>query len=177
MTSARGLTNGLVSGWRVSGLVTYASGAPLTFYSNNYYWYPLWAATYTNYNLSGYSGSMFNHGSFQNVTNSSSPPSGNQYFPTAVATNPAQGQFGTGPVRIDALRGFGIENENVSLIKENYFGPEGRFHLQFRVEFYNIFNRHTFNNPDTTLGSPTFGYVTSVNSTPRNGQFGVRFQF
>jgi hypothetical protein len=177
MSSARGLTNGLVSGWRVSGLVTYASGAPLTFYSNNYYWYPLWAATYTNYSLSGYNGSMFDHGSFQNITNSSSPPAGNQYFPTTIATNPQQGQFGTGPVRIDALRGFGIENENVSLIKENSFGPEGRFHLQFRVEFYNIFNRHTFNNPDTTLGSPTFGYVTSVNSTPRNGQFGVRFQF
>jgi len=45
------------------------------------------------------------------------------------------------------------------------------------VEFYNIFNRHGFADPDTNLQSKTFGYVTGVNSTPRNGQFGARFQW
>ncbi|MBV9296834.1 MAG: TonB-dependent receptor, partial [Acidobacteriaceae bacterium] len=56
--------NGLVSGWRLSGLVRYASGAPLSFSSSNYYYYPLWATTYVNYNLTGYNGSQFNAANF-----------------------------------------------------------------------------------------------------------------
>ena len=170
------LLNGLVSGWRLSDLVTYASGAPLSFQSTNYYYYPLWAETYVNYNLSGYSGSRFNGANFQQRVGSTLPAS-DQYFPSNVAVNPAYGQLGNGPARIDALRGFGIKNENASLLKNTYFGPEGRFLLQLRVEFYNIFNRHSFSNPNTTLNSPNFGYVTSVSSTPRQGQFGVRFQW
>ena len=154
LSAARGVTNGLISGWRVSGLVTYASGLPLSFYSSNYYYYPLWAATYVNYNLSGYNGSQFNSGNFQNVSNSSNPPAADRYFPATVASNPAYGDFGSGPPRVDALRGFGITSENVSLLKNTSFGHEGRYKLQFRVEFYNLFNRHTFANPITDLTSP-----------------------
>ncbi len=166
----------MLGGWRVAGLVTYASGPPLGFYSTNYYWYPLWAATYVNYNLNGYNGSLFNGDKFQQPTGST-PPSADQYFPSTIATNPDFGHFGTGPARIDAIRGFGIANENVSLMKNTAFGSDGRYRLQFRVEFYNIFNRHTFAQPITDLSSPNFGYVTGVSSTPRQGQFGVRFEF
>jgi len=136
----------------------------------------LWAETYANYNLAGYSGSKLNEGSFQQPTGATLPAS-DQYFPSTVAANPTYGELGQGPARIDALRGFGIKSENASLLKNTYFGAEGRFLLQLRVEFYNIFNRHSFSNPNTTLNSPDFGYVTSVSSTPRNGQFGVRFQW
>ncbi len=176
-TGAGKVANSIIGGWRVSGLMNYATGAPLGFYSTNYYWYPLWAATYVNYNLAGYGGSKFNGDNFQVITDSSHPPAADQYFPSTAATNPAYGQFGTGPARISAIRGFGIADENVGLMKNTAFGPEGRFRLQLRLEFYNIFNRHSFNNPDTNLNSPTFGYVTSVSSTPRNGQFGARFEF
>jgi|SRR6185437_11871932 len=169
--------NGLVSGWRVTGLVLYASGAPLSFSSSNYYYYPLWATTYTDYNLSGYYDNSFVKRHFQQPTDSNPAPGVDLYFPAAVATDPAYGQLGTGPARIDPLRGFGITSENVSLLKNTAFGSEGKYRLQFRVEFYNIFNRHSFNNPDTNLLSPTFGYVTSVNSTPRQGQFGARFEW
>ncbi|HEY7303180.1 MAG TPA: TonB-dependent receptor [Bryobacteraceae bacterium] len=169
--------NGLISGWRVTGLVLYASGAPLSFSSSNYYYYPLWATTYTNYNLSNFYGSSFVPRHFQQPTDSDPTPTPDRYFPAQVVTDPAYGQLGTGPARVDALRGFGITSENVSLLKNTSFGSEGRFRLQFRVEFYNIFNRHSFNNPDTNLTSPTFGYVTSVNSSPRQGQFGVRFEW
>lgn len=177
LTGSSKLLNGIVSGWRLTGIVLYASGLPLSFSSSNYYYYPLWATTYVNYNLAGYSGSKFNDGGFQEPTASNPTPAGDQYFPASVAVNPAYGQLGTGPARIDALRGFGLASENVSLLKNATFGSEGRYVLQFRVEFYNIFNRHSFNSPVTNLSSPQFGYVTSVNSTPRQGQFGVRFQW
>ncbi len=177
LTDKGKFTNGLVSGWRLTGIVLYASGAPLSFSSTNYYYYPLWATTYANYNnLQNYFPS-FDSRHFQQPTDTNPTPAADAYFPNTVATNPAYGQLGTGPARVDALRGFGVKSENVSLMKNTYFGSEGRYRLEFRVEFYNIFNRHTFNNPDTTLNSPTFGYVTSVNSTPRQGQFGVRFEF
>jgi len=171
------LINGLVSGWRVSGVMLYASGKPLTFYSSNYYYYPAWAATYVNYNLAGYGGRKFNPGSFEQPTGNDPAPNGDLYFPASVATNPAYGQPGSGPARISALRDFGLANEDASLLKYMSFGADGKYKLQFRVEFYNIFNRHGFADPDTSLTSKTFGYVTGVNSTPRNGQFGARFQW
>ena len=176
LANSSGVAEKLISGWRLSGLVTYASGPPLGFSSSNYYYYPLWATTYVNYNLGSYHGSVFNPDSFQQPTGSAPTP-GDQYFSTSIATNPTYGQLGTGPARIDAIRGFGIKSENISLLKNTSFGAEGRYKLQFRLEFYNIFNRHTFTQPDTNLSSPTFGYVTGVSSAPRNGQFGVRFEF
>ncbi|HEX3683234.1 MAG TPA: carboxypeptidase regulatory-like domain-containing protein [Bryobacteraceae bacterium] len=177
LTDRGKFVNGLVSGWRLSGIVLYASGAPLSFFSSNYYYYPAWAATYVDYNLADYKGSQFNAVNFSPPTATNQAPAGDLYFPQTVAANPPYATLGAGPARIDALRGFGIKNENASLMKNTYFGPEGRFRLQLRVEFYNIFNRHTFSNPDTNLNDITFGYVTGVNSLPRQGQFGIRFEW
>ena len=57
--------NAIASGWTLSGMVTYASGSPLSFYSPNIYnYYPGWAAIYVNYNLGGYHGSTFDPGNF-----------------------------------------------------------------------------------------------------------------
>ena len=75
------------------------------------------------------------------------------------------------------MRGFGIKNEDVSLAKNFRFGADGRFDLSVRIEFYNLLNRTTFANPNTSVGSPQFGYVTGANSRPRQGQFGARFQW
>ena len=175
--NAGSAANKVAGGWRIAGLVMYASGPPLTFYSSNYYYYPLWAATYVNYDLSGYHGSTFNTGNFQQPTGSNQTPGADQYFPASVATNPTYGQLGSGPARIGGLRGFGVASENISLMKNTSFGADGRYKLQLRLEFYNLFNRHTFVQPNTDLSSSMFGYVTGVSSSPRNGQFGARFEF
>ncbi|MBS1852502.1 MAG: TonB-dependent receptor [Acidobacteria bacterium] len=160
--------NAVVSGWSVSTLLLYTSGAPLSFYSSNYYWYPAWQATYVDYDLSGYSGRTFDPGKF---------PTENRYFPTSVASNPDPGQLGTGPARIDQLRGFGTASEDAGLMKRFAMGKDARYQLSLRLEFYNIFNRHGFANPVTDLTSADFGVVTGVSGTPRNGQFGARFQW
>ncbi|MGO8759220.1 MAG: carboxypeptidase regulatory-like domain-containing protein [Terracidiphilus sp.] len=165
------IVNETVKGWSLSGLVQYASGPPLTFNSDLLAAYGVWPAystLYTDYNLSGYSGSQFTPSKFK---------TSNRYFPTSVVSNPTWGSLGTGPARIDTLRGFGIKNENASLLKYFYMGHDNRYQLQFRLEFYNIFNRHTFSDPVTDLSSPYLGEVLSVAGTPRNGQFGLRFQW
>ena len=38
--------------------------------------------------------------------------------------------------------------------------------VQLRAEFFNIFNTPQFNNPGATVGTPTFGVVSSACSEP-----------
>ena len=176
LTTRYRVVNAMASGWTLSGLVTYASGPPLSFYSPNIYdYYPGWAAVYVNYNLADYKSRSFHPGDFAPPSGTSPPPGGDSYFPASVVSNPADGELGHGPSRISALRGFGMKSENASLLKYFRFGRDGRCALSIRLEFYNLFNRNTFANPNTTVGSPWFGYVTGSNDSPRQGQFGARF--
>jgi hypothetical protein len=48
--------------------------------------------------------------------------------------------------------------------------------LQFRAEFFNLFNRVNFNQPNTNFLSGEFGQVTSAGE-PRRVQFGVKLYF
>ncbi|HYN24225.1 MAG TPA: hypothetical protein VES69_04200, partial [Pyrinomonadaceae bacterium] len=48
--------------------------------------------------------------------------------------------------------------------------------LQFRAEFFNLFNHPNFNLPDNFLGSPSFGQITSARE-PRHIQFGLKLLF
>lgn len=171
------LLNGLVGGWTLTGIVRYTSGKPLQFYSSNYYGWADWAATYTNLNLAGYHGSQFDASKYTPPTEANPAAAGNLYFPASVAVDPPYGQLGTGPARVSALRGFGSAKEDVSVMKTFSMGEDGRYRLSFRAEFYNIFNRHQFSDPETRLNSNAFGYVLGINSDPRQGQFGARFEW
>ena len=51
-----------------------------------------------------------------------------------------------------------------------------RADLQFRFEFFNLFNRTNFDLPDNFFGSPTFGQILSAGA-PRRVQFGVKLLF
>jgi hypothetical protein len=167
----------LVGGWNISSIVLYATGKPLTFTSSNYYGWANWASTYVNYDLTGYHGSQFDGSQYVPPSSANPLGSGNRYFPVTVATDPVYGQLGKGPVRIGELRGFGTANEDISLSKRFNFGPSERFRLAFRVDFYNVFNRHQFTDPATTTNSESFGLVQGIASDPRKGQFGVRFEW
>ena len=46
--------------------------------------------------------------------------------------------------------------------------------LQFRAEFFNLFNHAQFNNPNGNFASSQFGYVTSARD-PRIGQMSLKF--
>jgi len=48
--------------------------------------------------------------------------------------------------------------------------------LDFRAEFFNVLNHTVFNGPNTTVGSSTFGRITSAND-PRIGQLSMRLNF
>jgi hypothetical protein len=66
---------------------------------------------------------------------------------------------------------------NLSLFKT--FVMPKKTNIEFRSEFFNIFNHPTFSNPVTTLGSGNFGQITSVaaGSQPRQIQFALKYIF
>jgi hypothetical protein len=66
-------------------------------------------------------------------------------------------------------------NYDMSLIKDTQVAEFLK--VQFRAEFFNIFNHTTFALPGGTLGTPTFGISTATESTERQIQFGARFIF
>ena len=51
-----------------------------------------------------------------------------------------------------------------------------RFRLQFRSEFFNMFNRPNFGAPISNIDTNTFGRITSSGSA-RIIQFGLKFLF
>lgn len=95
----------------------------------------------------------------------------------------AFGYYGQGP-RVSNLRGFGFHNHNLGLIKNTKITE--RLNFQFRAEFFNIWNWHSFNCSnqcfgslpfDIDISSPDFGKWNNSVSEPRNIQFGARLEF
>jgi hypothetical protein len=65
----------------------------------------------------------------------------------------------------------------MSILKHFGFGPYGKYRGEVGAEFYDVFNRHYYNAPDTYIGDSTFGEVRSVNGVKRVGRLSARFQF
>jgi hypothetical protein len=100
-------------------------------------------------------------------------PSGNN--PT-VATPNNPWTFGNEP-RVDAtLRQQGVVNFDFAVFKRTTIME--RLNVEFRAEFFDLFNHPQFGPPNSTVTSSTFGVVTNtVNSTFRIAQFGLKFIF
>jgi hypothetical protein len=72
-----------------------------------------------------------------------------QWFNTTAFAEPAPGFFGNAGRNI--IREPGIHKWDMSFFKNNRITES--VNLQFRAEFFNIFNHASFNGIDTTLGS------------------------
>lgn len=73
------------------------------------------------------------------------------------------------------IEGPGLATVDVSLLKDTRITE--RVGLEIRGEFFNAFNHPNFGNPNGTLGSATFGRVTSTTTDPRRIQLGARLKF
>ena len=191
LTDKGNFVNKLVGGWQVSGLILYTSGQPFHIGVNEPF-YPIWGNFYPNFNTSG--AKAADPRGFSGAA-AAAPGSTYYYpyFPTSVASAPVSidgtvVNLGSGEAYDGALRCPGQANENASVLKYLSFGEDGKYQLSMRVEFYNLFNRHTYSingcgGSQTNVGNPivntdaNFAAVTGVNSAPRTGQFGIRFTF
>jgi len=104
------------------------------------------------------------------------------------STTPPVYNYGTDSRTEPNIRADGIRNFDFAAFKNTTFGPDGRIGLEFRAEFFNLFNRTQFNPPNTSCcanrlmdGSPdpnsTFGQVTGQYNLPRVIQFALRTTF
>ncbi len=163
----------VVEGWQVGGIVTFQSGTPFTLYQNND------SSGQQNYldrpDLVGPI-QTFNARSVQTFNSTCLPGSttGNFYFnPSSFdCTNVAQFTYGT--LGRNTLRGPGINNWDVSIIKRIKITESKN--LEFRSEFFNAFNHAQFMRPDNQGFSGTFGQVTSARA-PRLIQFGLKLYY
>ena len=68
-------------------------------------------------------------------------------------------------------------NFDFALIKRTAFGPEESRNLEFRAEFFNLFNHTQFANPDGAFNDATFGVIDSTSVAPRIIQLALKLNF
>lgn len=95
-----------------------------------------------------------------------------RWFSTSSFANPALGTFGSAGRSLFRLPG--INNWDVSFIKRTQVTE--RLALQFRAEFFNLFNHTQFAGVNTSFGAGAFGQVTSARD-PRISQLALRLLF
>jgi hypothetical protein len=96
-----------------------------------------------------------------------------RWFDATAFSQPANGLFGNAARNV--LFGPGRINFDTSLFKDFEFNERAK--LQFRSEFFNIFNTPQFGQPNGTIFNPGVGQITSTVGTPRQVQVALRVVF
>ncbi len=149
-----------LSGWQINGITDFRSGSPFNVTSN------------VDSNFDGNTTDRPDLvGNPKLDTGRKRPDLINQYFNTSAfkaALNP------TGTAGRNLVYGPGFVNWDFSAFK-NFPITESK-KVQFRAEFFNLFNQVNFNNPNAVLTSPSFGRILGAGS-PRIVQFSLKFLF
>lgn len=176
-SNLNGVANGLVSGWGVDGITTFQRGFPLKIGFSGTTALEAANVGVANIRPDVVAGCDKKSGGGQVVGYPGSPA---LWFNTGCFVAPPD--FGPGTeARVDStLRGPGINNFDFAVFKRTNIGE--RMGVEFRTEFFNLFNHPYFGMPSENLGNGTFGEVTStvaggVASPERLVQFALKFEF
>jgi hypothetical protein len=93
-------------------------------------------------------------------------------------TGPNQGRFGT--LGRNTFRGPGFQDYDFAVIKDTPFGRRGNGELgilQFRAEFFNIFNLVNFGLPSNIVRGSGFGVISKTAGNSRQIQFSVKLVY
>jgi hypothetical protein len=163
LSNVHGIGDKVLSGWGLSGVSTFQKGLPLALTTS---------ANLTN-SLGG--GSRPNAISSDTSIDGSAQSRINQWFNIAAFAQPPAFTFGNESRTDPRLRSHGIANWDFTVVKQTPLTE--RVKLEFRTEFFNLFNRVQFADPGTSFGTPQFGIVTATMNQPRLVQFGLRLLF
>jgi hypothetical protein len=159
----------LTEGWQLSGIYTVASGLPIT---------PFW-------NGAAPSGSGESSNDRPNVVGNANngPKRWDAWFNTAAFVAAPAGTFGN--AGRNTVIGPRTNIADFSIVKSTKI--DERFRLQFRSEFFNIFNHPNFALPNVTVNSSAFGTIASTpdvaignplgDGGPRLVQFALKLVF
>ena len=160
----KGIGDKLLNGWQVNSILIWQSGFPFSIASGR---------------DNSFSGINSDRADFLggSASLSDSRPRGEQvlqWFDTSKFAANAIGTFGNSGRNI--LRGPKFFNTDFNLIKNTRIRE--RLNLQFRAEFFNLFNTVNFRLPNSNAASAQFGRITQVvDDNQRIIQFGLKMVF
>jgi len=170
----QGPKGALLNGWSISGITTFQSGFPIRI-------------TSSDDNELQYSAAFEYPGEPNQVApfRTLKPQShANYWFDPAIYTNdPASINVLTGQPLLGTIGnskrtvccGPGINNWDFTVMKNNKIGE--RVNMQFRTDFFNLFNHTQFYNPDGNItDGVSFGRINQARD-PRLVQFALKFSF
>jgi hypothetical protein len=102
-----------------------------------------------------------------------------EWFNASCFSQPASGELGNGP-RTLPVAGPRFTNTDFSIIK--HFVPREGWRVDFRAEFFNLFNHPQFGAPGYTgsgadFNTPQFAVINYTVNNPRLVQFGLKLAF
>lgn len=154
--------NGILGGWKTSGIWRIADGRPLTFGLADGTSLPTYGAQRPD--LVGKP--QRNHGSgwmFNYLTDNS------------VLQKPAPFTLGNSPRAYGGVRSPWTFTSDLSIGKQ--FPVREEMNLEFRIEAQNAFNHPVFGTPNTTVDDPSFGQIGYTSVGPRQVQLAIKFNF
>ena len=176
---APGWVNSIIGGWELSGIFTARSGLPFSLATSS------WPRTFIFDGANGVPAVLSGDLSVLKASIHNTANGQIQFFAdpnavhnpttgTGVAQYPRHGQAGNRNV----LRSTPYWNVDTNLMKKFRLPWSETQTIQLRWESYNLFNHNVFAPPTTIdIGSTTLGNVTTVQSTARVMQFGLRWDF
>ena len=159
--------NALLGGWQVNAIQRYVSGTPVGIGGGGVI--PLsGGGNRPDRVAGGLARTSVSRGSFD--------PARDRYLDINAFAQPAPFTLGNAPPALPNVRAFGLFNEDFSILKDIHIFEAHR--LQFRAEFFNIFNRVVFGGPSGNINAPaTFGRIGGQANSPRNSQLGLKYIF
>jgi hypothetical protein len=143
-----GVLGNVVGGWRLGSIFQARSGSTMTFAP----------VTDTTNSYDGGTQGVIASGA-PKINSSHFNPTTEPWFDTSVFSEAAPYTFGS--TYPDLVRSPGYWDLDSSITKRVAI-TEQRFAFEFRADFFDILNHPNFGVPNTTVGSPQFGYITST---------------
>jgi len=157
--SAHGVSGALLGGWSLSGITRFTTGFPISLSEGD------------DASLCGCGGADVPNYSGQPI-HFFDPRATRQYFDTSPFSPETLGVQGNSSRRF--FHGPGINNWDLALHKNTQI--EGKATLEFRAEYFNVFNHAQFTSPQGSVNAGNFGQVTGVRA-PRIGQVALKLSF
>jgi hypothetical protein len=155
-----------LGGWQINGITTFQRGQPITVGNAI-------ATTSGATRPNNIGRSARKSGSVQGRLN--------QFFDRSVFTAPGPFEDGNTARTLPDVRGDGNRNFDLSIFKS--FAVKEKKQVQFRAEFFNIFNTVQFAPPgssgtgSSSFGNADFGVISVQRNDPRNVQLALKFLF
>ena len=154
----------VVGGWGLQGMTVLMKGFPLGMGMN----------TNTNYGAGQRPDVVA--GCAKNISGAATKKL-NGWFNPACFVSPGTYTYGNESRLDNSLEAPGMANWDLSVVKKFAIDKDGKLNLQFRAEFFNLFNRVQFGTPNTSIGNSSQGAIYSQLNLPRIAQFALRVTF